>query len=310
MGSDEPVISVVIPHLNQPENLRACLASLEAQRGDGVPFEVIVVDNGSPEPPAAVCADFGGVRLEVETTPGPGPARSHGAGLARGGILAFIDSDCTADPGWFSAIAAYFRRKDAADALGGQVRIAPVNPEDLTMVEAFESVYGYRMKLFIERDNYAATCNMAVRREVFEKVGPFAGINVAEDMDWGQRATAMGYRIEYVPEIGIHTPARENFADLTRKWDRHIAHDFEVVPAGIVPRLKWLLRAAALAASPLAEIPTIARTGYLSGFGDRLLCLRGVVRIRWYRAWKMLQLAFGADGSRMSGGWHQTGGRG
>lgn len=301
-----PLISVIVPHLNQPDALRACLASLDAQRGDGVNFEVIVVDNGSPTPPEMVCRAFDGVRLEVETVPGPGPARSRGADMARGEILAFIDSDCTADPGWISGIAAHFADADAADVIGGEVRIAPVDLDRLTVVEAFESVYGYRMKLFIERDNYTATCNMAVRRAVFADVGPFAGISIAEDVEWGQRATARGYRLAYAPQIRIRTPARESFADLARKWDRHIAHDFAVVPKGARGRGMWILRALVIAGSPLAEIPRIAGTGFLDGVRPRLLAFAGVVRLRLYRARKMLWLAFGGDAAALSARWNRT----
>ncbi|HKF96462.1 MAG TPA: glycosyltransferase, partial [Gammaproteobacteria bacterium] len=45
------MISIIIPHLNQPDRLEACLSSLEAQNPNGVLFEIIVVDNGSETPP-------------------------------------------------------------------------------------------------------------------------------------------------------------------------------------------------------------------------------------------------------------------
>jgi GT2 family glycosyltransferase len=48
------LVSVIIPHLNQAEELEYCLASLDAQRLERTPFEVIVVDNGSTSPPYAV----------------------------------------------------------------------------------------------------------------------------------------------------------------------------------------------------------------------------------------------------------------
>lgn len=300
-----PRISVVVPHFNQPDALRRCLMSLDAQRDDGVPFEVIVVDNGSVEMPEEVCAGLDGVRLDLESKPGPGPARSRGAALARGDILAFIDSDCTADPGWIRGIDDYFSGPDPADFIGGMVRIAPVDPGRLTMVEAFESVYGYRMKLFVAC-GYTATCNMAVRRVVFDDVGPFGGIGIAEDVDWGLRATGQGYRVAYVPGIGIRTPARESFAELARKWDRHIAHDHAVVPAGAAGWLKWVLRAGIVGASPLGEIPRIATTGLLPGPRARLQCFAGTARIRLYRAGKMLHLAFGGDPSALGAAWRRS----
>ena len=153
------------------------------------------------------------------------------------------------------------------------MRIAPADPARMTVVEAYESVFGYRIRLYIERDRYTGTGNMAVRREIFAAVGPFAGIGVAEDMDWGRRATAMGYRHAYVPEMRVRTPARRDFAELARKWDRHIAHFYAENRARPAARLRWLARAALVAASPLGEAVRIARSDRLAGPGNRARAL-------------------------------------
>ena len=96
-------LSVVIPHLNEGDNLRRCLAALERQRADGVSLEIIVVDNGSDQLPEAACAGIRDLHLVVETTPGPGPARNLGARIARSDIVAFVDADCVVQSGWASA---------------------------------------------------------------------------------------------------------------------------------------------------------------------------------------------------------------
>lgn len=300
---ETPRISVVIPHHDDPE-LGRCLAALAAQRDDGIPFEILVVDNGSAQPPVAACAAHPGVQLLAEPTPGPGPARTTGARAARAPVIAFLDADCRPDPGWITAIDRAFA-DPATQIVGGDVRIAADDPARLTVVEAYESVFGYRQKLYITRDGYAATCNMAVRREILAAVGAFAGLGTAEDMDWGRRATAMGYRHAYLPEMRVSTPARPDFAALARKWDRHVAHfwaETRTRPAG---RLRWLALTAAVAASPLAEIRTIARSDRLARPADRARALAGVTRLRLYRAGRMLGLALGADPARLAGGWRQ-----
>ena len=305
-AATRPRISVVIPHYNDEPALAVDLAALEAQRGDGVSFEVIVVDNGSARLPDAVCDRFPGVRLLSETTPGPGPARNRGAGEARGEILAFVDSDCCPDPGWILAIDRAFA-DPATEIIGGDVCIAPADPGRMTVVEAYESVFSYRIRLYIERDSYTGTGNMALRPEIFAAVGSFAGIGVAEDMDWGRRATALGFRHTYVPEMRVRTPARRDFAELARKWDRHIAHFYaenrarRISPASA--QLRWLARTAMVAASPLGEVLTVARSDRVARLGDRGRALAGVTRLRLYRAGRMLSLGLGADPARLAGGW-------
>lgn len=299
-----PTLTVIIPHLNAPEILAWCLRALADQRDDGVSFDVIVVDNGSAQRPEAVCAAHDFVRLVDEPTPGPGPARSCGARRARSDLLAFIDCDCIAQPGWIACIAGYLASHPETDVIGGDVRIARVDPERPTAIEAYESVYGYRFQLYIEHHHYTGTGNMAVRRPIFERVGDFAGIQIAEDMDWGRRATALGIRIDYVAGMRIETPARDDFQQLTRKWDRHIGHDFEKV-SGSIGHLRWTLRALALAASPLAEIARIIRSNRISGLRERGLAFWCLMRIRLYRSRRMLALLIGGDSNALSGAWRR-----
>src|SRR5690606_34065228 len=131
------------------------------------------------------------------------------------------------------------------------------DPARPTMLEAYESVFAYRQREYIERHGFSGTGNPAMRRAVFDAVGPFAGIEVAEDRDWGRRARALGHAIAYVPEMVVHHPARTSFAAIFAKWDRHTAHDWAERGHGPAARLRWLGRAVAVALSPLAEIGRI-----------------------------------------------------
>lgn len=303
MTGAPPWISVVVPHYENPGGLRDCLAALAGQDAEGIPFEVLVVDNGSSEPPVALCAEFPETRLLLEPEPGPGHARTRGAAAARGAIVAFVDSDCCADPGWIAAIHRAFTDPTITVA-GGDVHIRLADPRRMTMIEAYESVFGYRMRLYVERDGFAATCNMAVRRDVFEAVGPFAGIGVAEDMDWGRRASALGYRPHYIPAMRVETPARESFGELARKWDRHIAHAYaERCRPG--DTIRWVGRAALLVASPLAEVPRILLSDRLARSGDRARAFLCVTWVRLHRARQMLRLVLGADPAQLSGAWRK-----
>lgn len=301
-GSMNAKISVVIPHLNQPEMLARCLASL--RDGTRQPDEILVVDNGSATPPMAVCDAFPGVRLLAEPTPGPGPARNHGVAASQGDILAFIDADCIAGPDWLD-VAMREMADPSALILGGDVRIACGDPARLTMLEAYESIYAYRMDRYIAREGFTGTGNLVVRRGVILDVGPFAGLSVAEDRDWGQRATARGYSIRYVAAMRVYHPARPDFASLRQKWDRHTAHDFIAAKGRAGGRLRFAAKTLAMGASPLAEVPRILLSDRVSGPRNRLLAWAGLARTRLYRMKVMLWLLSGGDPARLSDAWNR-----
>jgi glycosyltransferase involved in cell wall biosynthesis len=287
------LISVVIPHFNQENHLRIGLERLHAQVGCGAEVELIVVDNASRRLPEAIVAAFPGVTLLSETTPGPGPARNTGAARAKGDVLAFIDADCHAEPGWLAAIEAHFR-DPAAQVAGGDVRVGYADPARPTFIEPYEAIYSYRNRDYIAK-GFSGTGNLAMRSAILTHVGPFAGIGVAEDRDWGLRAGALGYRTVYLPKMIVYHPARDSFRELTRKWDRHTAHDFADWKRKPLGRTRWLLRALAMAASPLAEIPTVLTSRRVSGGRERLLAFMCLCAIRLYRTRAMLGVMLRGD---------------
>lgn len=296
-----PDISVITPHLNRHAALERLLRSLDAQDAGAAEFEIIVVDNGSDAPlPAAITA-HPRVRAIHEPTPGPGPARNAGAAIARGAILAFIDCDCVADPGWIAAIARHFAQAGAAPVAGGDIGIL-LRGESPDAIEAYETVYGYRQRLYVTRHHYAATGNLAMRRAVFQAVGGFGGLHIAEDRDWGMRAHNQGYAHAYLSEMRVLTPARADFDELARAWTRHIGHDYAAIQT-VRQRAAWVLRAIAVALSPLAELPRLLRSPKLHGPRQRLGAFGVLARIRLFRGMRMLAVAFGGDHRRMSESW-------
>jgi len=297
------LISVVIPHLNQSDALARCLSALE--KSTRQPDEIIVVDNGSVQMPEDVVARYPAVRLLRETTPGPGPARNLGVAGSNGDVVAFIDADCLADPDWLARAEMQFAKGGSNKILGGDVRIAYADPTRLTMLEAYESIYAYRMDMYIAREGFTGTGNLVVRRDVLEAVGPFAGLEVAEDRDWGQRATAAGYGICYVAGMKVYHPARQEFDDLKEKWDRHTAHDFVAARGRLGGVLKFAAKTMAMGISPLAEIPRILVSDRVKGGRARLLAFGGLVYIRFYRCKVMIQLLLGTDPLELSGRWNR-----
>jgi glycosyltransferase involved in cell wall biosynthesis len=287
-------LSVIIPHMNQPEFLLRCLTSL-AKQVDAFPgTEVIVVDNGSRELPTKIIAAYSWARLEQESAKGPGPARNKGIQVAKGDILAFIDADCLAHPGWLASIVrAFTSTHPDAQIIGGEVLIAYVDEANITMLEAYESVFGYRQQDYIEQQHFSGTGCLAMRKHVFAKVGPFAGIGVAEDRDWGQRAHQAGFKTYFIHDMIVYHPARKSFDELCVKWDRHIVHDFNERADGLFGRIKWLVLIAVVAGSGFVDIVRrVFFSPHLKGLKQRVMASVMLIRVRFYRATQMVRMLF------------------
>lgn len=108
-------VSVVIPAFNEEKTILNCLASLSGELDDLL--EVIVVDNNSSDRTATLVAEFAQdhpkVRLLAEPRPGVISARNAGFDTARGSVIARLDADAMARPGWARAIVEVFENGDA-----------------------------------------------------------------------------------------------------------------------------------------------------------------------------------------------------
>ncbi|TGU67767.1 glycosyl transferase family 2, partial [Mesorhizobium sp. M1C.F.Ca.ET.144.01.1.1] len=90
-----------------------------------------------------------------------------------------------------------FAEREDIGIIGGDVRIARQDAHRPTLLEAYESVFAYRMREYIAKQGYTGTGNLAVRKQILAAVGPFGGIEIAEDRDWGQRALRKCFRTHY-----------------------------------------------------------------------------------------------------------------
>ncbi len=286
-----PRASVVIPHLNQLEALGECLVSVEQQQIGGGDIEIIVVDNGSNVALRDVQAAHPRVRFLSEPQPGPGLARNRGVLAATAPVLAFIDADCRAEAGWLAAALAAIEPDPARSVVGGDVRVPFADPRNVSPTEAYEAVFSYRQQMFIEAHGYSGTGNLAMGRAIFDAVGPFGGIDTAEDMDWGLRARALGYVTRYVPGMIIYHPARPDFDALATKWRRHIRHAWNDYRSAGQPRWRWQLRAAAMLASIGPHGIKLLTSERVPGLANRLRGIGMLIRTRRFRAAEMLRVA-------------------
>jgi glycosyltransferase involved in cell wall biosynthesis len=287
-----PRLSVVIPHYQDLGGLELCLASLERQtypRGD---FEIIVSDNASPVGPEAVEAALKGrARLVVCHERGAGPARNAGVVASSGEILAFIDSDCQAEPEWLANGVEGLGR---FDFIGGKVKVLVDDPKRMTGAEAFESVFAFDFDSYINKKGFTGAGNMMCPRSLFDRVGGFEK-GVSEDVEWSHRATGAGFRLGYVPGAVVGHPARRTWGELAAKWRRVNLETYLLHRKNGRGRVSWLVRCLLLPLSAVVHTPKVLGARQLPQLRDRLSALAMLYRMRVWRLGHTLSLTFSPD---------------
>lgn len=285
-----PDLAVIIPHYNDVDRLEYCLTEL--MRNDVGAAEILVVDNNSPNPPDRLHAAFPTVRFLSETEKGAGPARNHGVAESSAPVLAFIDADCVPDHNWLTMARTVAPR---ADLIGGRVDVFDETPPPRSGAEAFEKVFAFDFRTYIEVKGFSGSGNLVTTRTVFNDVGPFRTV-VSEDSDWSYRATAKGYRLIYEDALQVSHPSRSDWAALRYKWLRLSRESFALEQSnrpGLSGRLRWAIKGLAMPISALVHLPKLMFSPKLDTLGERLRGIVTLIRLRLLRMGWMLRQALG-----------------
>lgn len=204
-----PFFSIIIPSYNRPQQLQQCLGSLTRLSYPKDKFEVIVVDDGSPEKVAGIVEPFAGpldIHLLRQENAGPASARNNGAQRARGHYLAFIDDDCQPSADWLDQMAGQLR-KTPDRLLGGKtVNILERNLFSSASQFIVDIVYDHYNQRPDEARFFASN-NMIVPKGIYLDIGGFptsfrrAG---GEDRELCDRWLWKGYKMSFVEKAIVY----------------------------------------------------------------------------------------------------------
>ena len=267
--------SVIIVTRDRRDDLQRALESIAEERA----LEVLVVDDGSTDGTWEMLAARDDVTpIRLKESRGPGRARNEAARRAQGEFLVFLDSDCRARPGWLDALLDPFARPGVG-AVGGAEALDP------------DAGFGDRLVHFLLTSKWTTggvrgsrgaragryrprSYSMAVRRELFRRVGGFAGLRHGEDIDLSVRLARLGAELVHAPDSRVYHRRRATAGGFVRQLFAMgraratlIRRDpIHAEPAFLLPALATVLGPALIALAlfwPPARIALAAVAAYL-----------------------------------------------
>ena len=186
-------VSVIIPAYNAARFISRAIESVLDQT---VPVqEVLVVDDGSSDDTASIAQRFAHrVRVIRQENGGPGSARNHGARLATGEWLAFLD----ADDWWFRHKNEIELRFAASPATALVHCLFDHRDDKPPAILTFDDLWA---------QNWIGNSSVLIRRSIFDAVGRFSEARAmisTEDYNLWLRVAAAGHRIVTCPHILVH----------------------------------------------------------------------------------------------------------
>ena len=225
------VVSVVVPTYRRPGQLKDCLEALAKQTLPG-PWEVIVVDDGSPEPADSATESLlaaRGWQLLRQQNSGPSAARNRGAQQALGEFIAFTDDDCLPHPNWLEDLLQVARNRP--NALVGGTTVNGLSDDFFAATSQMIVDLVYEHFNSNPNEAYFLTSNNIIcSRQRFLEVGGFDRSFPrpgAEDRDFCDRWRMRQWPIVWCPEARVehrHAQSLQQFLDLYVRYGRGAYH--------------------------------------------------------------------------------------
>lgn len=185
-------LSVVVPTLNDRDELVACLDSVAEVAPDA---EVVVVNGPSTDGTTGIVRDRDDVAELVEIADRTlNAARNAGVGATTGDVVAIVDSHCRLDAGWREALSAALA--DGADVVTGPIR-RPVRAGVTSQPAETRTISGREV-------SYFRGGNVAFRRPAIQALDGFDEyLETGGARDAAHRLAGMGFVVAWNPAFAV-----------------------------------------------------------------------------------------------------------
>ena len=205
----------------------------------------VVIPVGDDDPSSAVESAAGAaatIVVDDERGDGPAAARNRGWRTAEAPVVAFVDADVAAPPGWLEPLLAHL----------DDPTVGAVAPRVRSTGGVFAAYEAVRSPLDLgplpapvrpgSRVPYVPTAALVVRRDALEDVDGFdESMTVGEDVDFVWRLHTAGWRVRYEPSVEVSHPSRPTLGEWLRQRFRYGTsaaalaerHGAAVAPLGI-----------------------------------------------------------------------------
>lgn len=219
-------VSVVVPIYNGEADLPELRECLGKQTYSPEDVEYLLVDNNSSDDTkklieAAQLKSLNLRLLSENEIQSSYAARNTGIRAARGEIIAFTDADCRPEPQWLEKLIEPYANTNIGIVAGEIVALPSQNL--LEKHAERQETLSQKHTLANAFCPYGQTANLAIRRQVFERVGlfrPYLTTGGDADICW-RILRETSYELKFAEEAIVKHRHRSTLAELESQWRRY-----------------------------------------------------------------------------------------
>lgn len=226
-----PKVSVIVPVRNAGSDLSVLLDALFAQSEPD--FEVVIGDDGSTDGSTDAVQNLEDARIRVVVGPAVNAyaARNRAVAASRAAVLAFCDADCRPGSRWVERGLAAL---ESADVVAGRIRFDIPDDAGIWSLLDAETTKDHSRQVQV---GTAETANLFVRRELFDRVGPFDTNQPGYgDFEFVLRCVEAGASLVYADDVIVRHPVRTTARSFLRNvWSMNSSYAAFESRAGRLP---------------------------------------------------------------------------